>query len=288
MDIQWFPGHMAKARREVSESLKLVDAVIEVLDARLPESSRNPMMREIIQRKPTVIVLAKADLADPDATNAIITSWTRAGSVQVVPVDCLRGTGLPKVAQAARTVTEAYFSRLAAKGIKRRTVRAMVVGIPNAGKSSLINRMAGRSVTKTGDKPGVTRQQQWIKVGQSFELLDTPGILWPKFEDPDVAKRLAWSGAIKHALLNGEELAQSLLEWLRDRYPERLRERYGITDLAMSADAMLRQVAIRRGALLPGGMPDLALAADHTLRDAQTGLLGRISFDVAPVPEVRI
>lgn len=287
MDIQWFPGHMAKARREVSESLKLVDAVIEVLDARLPESSRNPMMKEIIERKPTVIVLAKADLADPGVTDAIVTAWTRNGRVQVVPVDCLRGTGLPKVAQSARMVTEAHFARLAAKGIRRRTVRAIVVGIPNAGKSSLINRMAGRSVAKTGDKPGVTRQQQWIKVGQSFELLDTPGILWPKFEDPDVARRLAWSGAIKHERLQVEELARTLLEWLRGRYPERLRERYGIEDLSLPADEMLRRVAVRRGALKPGGAPDLTLAADHALRDIQTGLLGRITFDDIPVAEAR-
>ncbi len=279
MSIQWYPGHMAKAAREVSESLKLVDVVIEVLDARLPESSRNPMMAARVGEKPTVLALAKVDLADPDVTERFVQNYHRHSELRAVAIDTLRGTGMKELIAAAATLAEPKLQRLAAKGIHRPTVRALVIGIPNAGKSSLINRLARRSAVKTGDKPGVTRQKQWIKVGKEFELLDTPGILWPKFEDRSVALRLAWSGAIESTILPLEELAVNLIEWLRDTYPERLLERYRLEDLEVSSERLFAQIAIQRGAILPGGLPNLEQAAQKLLRDVQTGKMGRISFD---------
>ncbi len=270
---------MAKARREVVESLKLVDAVLEVVDARMPEASRNPMMSELTQGKPRVMVLAKADLADPAVTAKYVRLWSSESTVRAVAVDILRGAGLSQVARAAQLVTSEKFARLARKGIRRRAIRAVVVGIPNTGKSSLINRMVGKNVVKTGDRPGVTRQQQWIRAGGTLELLDTPGILWPKFEDPTVALKLAWSGAIKATLLQSEEVAVELLQWLSLFYPERLQDRYGVVIDGDALDGILAQIARRRGAIRQGGEPDVALAAELFLRDVQTGLLGPISFD---------
>ncbi len=279
VSIQWFPGHMAKARREVVESLKLVDAVLEVVDARMPEASRNPMMAELTQGKPRVVVLAKADLADPAVTAEYVRLWSNESTVHAVAVDVLRGTGLSQVARAAQQVTSEKFARLARKGIKRHAIRVVVVGIPNTGKSSLINRLVGKNVVKTGDRPGVTRRQQWIRAGGKLELLDTPGILWPKFEDPTVALKLAWSGAIKSTLVRSEEVAVLLLQWLSQFYPERLQDRYGIVAEGDDLDGGLAQIARRRGAIRSGGEPDVDLAAELVLRDVQTGLLGPISFD---------
>ncbi len=279
VSIQWFPGHMAKARREVVESLKLVDAVLEVVDARMPEASRNPMMAELTQGKPRVVVLAKADLADPAVTAEYVRLWSTESTVHAVAVDVLRGTGLSQVARAAQQVTSEKFARLARKGIKRHTIRVVVVGIPNTGKSSLINRLVGKNVVKTGDRPGVTRRQQWIRAGGKLELLDTPGILWPKFEDPTVALKLAWSGAIKSTLVRSEEVAVELLQWLSLFYPERLQDRYGVVAEGDDLDGVLPQIARRRGAIRAGGEPDVGLAAELVLRDVQTGLLGPISFD---------
>lgn len=278
MSIQWFPGHMAKARREVMESLKLVDAVIELVDARLPESSRNPMMLEITKDKPTVLVMTKADLADPSVTAAFIKTLA-SPSVLPVSVDILRGQGMGWLAQAAQQVTREQFARRAKRGIRRTAIRAIVVGIPNVGKSSLINRLTGRSVAKTGDKPGVTKQQQWIKVGGSFELLDTPGILWPKFEDPQTARRLAWSGAIRSDILQTEELAVAFVDWLRVSYPGRLAARYGCDEAVLQPLDLLAEICKRRGALLHGGLPNLEAASDLVLREFRAGLLGPVSLD---------
>ncbi len=279
MSIQWYPGHMAKAAREVTESLKLVDVVIEVLDARLPESSRNPMMAGKTGHKPTVFALAKSDMADPRITDQYVRWYTRADDMRAVPIDSLRGAGIKELIGAATALAQPKLTKLAAKGIRRDSVRALVIGIPNAGKSSLINRLAKRNAVKTGDKPGVTRQKQWIKVGRTFELLDTPGILWPKFEDHQVALKLAWSGAIEQTLLPIEELAKELIEWLKCVYPEELKTRYHISNLEGQTDELFVRIAEERGAILSGGLPDLHQAAEKLLRDLQTGKLGRISFD---------
>lgn len=280
MDIQWFPGHMAKARREVAEKLKVVDTVIELLDARIPDASRNPILRDIIQGKPTVVVLAKADLADETVTERYKRARERTGQIEVVAADCLHGPGISQVVRAARRLGEARLNRLAAKGIRRKAVRAMVLGIPNVGKSSLINRLAGRAAAKTGDRPGVTRQQQWVKVGNEFELLDTPGVLWPKFDDRGVALRLAWTGAIKSTLLDQTELAVELLRFLREQYPEELTRRYDLTERPLpDVEELLERVAIRSGMLREGGRPDADKAALHVLQDLRSGLLGRISLE---------
>ena len=279
MSIQWYPGHMAKAAREVTESLKLVDVIIEVLDARLPVSSRNPMMAEKIEHKPTVFALAKSDLADPGITDQFVRWYSREADMRAVPIDSLRGTGIKELISAATALAQPKLEKLAARGIRRDTVRALVIGIPNAGKSSLINRLAKRNAVKTGDKPGVTRQKQWIKVGKSFELLDTPGILWPKFEDRQVALKLAWSGAIEQTLLPLEDLAHELIEWLKWVYPKELKSRYHLSDLDSQAEEIFALIAEGRGAILSGGLPDLHQAAEKLLRDVQTGKLGRISFD---------
>ena len=282
MDIQWFPGHMAKARREVAEKLKVVDTVIELLDARIPDGSRNPILRDLIQGKPTVVVLAKADLADERVTEQYRRARERAGQIEVVAADCLHGPGISQVVRAARRLGEERLRKLATKGIRRKAVRAMVLGIPNVGKSSLINRLAGRAAAKTGDRPGVTRQQQWVKVGQEFELLDTPGVLWPKFDDHAVALRLAWTGAIKSALLDQTELALELLRFLRAQYPEQLVHRYSMTDPPPSdVEELLERVALRNGMLREGGLFDTDKAAVHVLQDLRSGLLGRISLETA-------
>ncbi len=281
MSIQWFPGHMAKARKEVMAQLKLVDVVLEVVDARLPNSSRNPMMEELTKSKPSVRVLAKADMADDYITQQYLSRLNEFEQEKAVAVNILRGEGIPMVLRSAREVTRPVFEKLVKKGIKRTTIRAMVLGIPNVGKSSLINRLVGKKVVKTGDQPGITRQQQWIRAGKEFELLDTPGILWPKFDDPEVARRLAWSGAIKSSILRVDELAVELLSFLAVNYPNELSKRYGITMIDADPETLLRQVALHRGALNQGGSPNLLHAAELLLRDVQTGMVGRISFDRA-------
>jgi ribosome biogenesis GTPase A len=207
MTIQWFPGHMAKAKREVQEKLKLIDIVFELLDARIPLSSRNPMIDEILANKPRIILLNKADMADEAVTKQWIAFFEQQG-VRALAIDSQAGTGVKQIVAAAKDMLKDKFAKMAAKGIKNpRPMRALIVGIPNVGKSTLINRLAGKHIAKTGDKPGVTKAQQWIKVGKEMELLDTPGILWPKFEDEEVGLKLATTGAIKDAILNLQDVA---------------------------------------------------------------------------------
>ncbi|GGE16462.1 ribosome biogenesis GTPase A [Marinithermofilum abyssi] len=280
MAIQWFPGHMAKARRQVEEKLKQVDMVFELLDARLPLSSRNPMIDELVRRKPRVILLTKSDLADPEATRA----WSehfRANDIQVLPIDTLSGKGIKKITAVSQDLMKDKFEDMEKKGIRRRRIRAMVLGVPNVGKSALINRLAGRSAAKTGDRPGVTRSQQWIRVGNGLELLDTPGILWPKFEDRRVGLRLAVSGAIREDILPVEEVALFLLEYLASRYGSLLEERYKLKPTAESDPlALLEEVGSRRGCMRKGGELDLEKAAEVVLRDLRSGRIGRVSLEL--------
>lgn len=206
MTIQWFPGHMTRARRQIQDKLKLIDVVIELLDARLPVSSRNPMIDEILLDKPRMILLNKADLADAKVTQEWIEYFKKEG-ITAFPVDASTGTNVKDIPVQAKLLLKEKIDRQLAKGINPRAVRGLIVGIPNVGKSTLINRLAGRSIALTGDRPGVTKGQQWIKVGKEMELLDTPGILWPKFEDQNVGYRLAVTGAIKEEILNAEDIA---------------------------------------------------------------------------------
>lgn len=278
MSVQWFPGHMAKARRQVGEKLKQVDIVFELLDARAPLSSRNPMIEEIIAHKTRLILLTKADLADEKATRDWITYFQRQG-ITVHPVDAQSGKGVQQIPTKAQAAIKDILAARKKKGISSSKIRAMVIGIPNVGKSSLINRLAKRTAAKTGDKPGVTRAQQWIRVGNSLELLDTPGILWPKFEDPVIGLKLALANSIKEEILPVEEVAIFGIELLREKYPNHLQDRYKLADLEGEAYQILEKIGEKRGCLGRGGIVDTEKAAEILVTDIRSGRLGRLTFE---------
>ncbi|WP_199617919.1 ribosome biogenesis GTPase YlqF [Paenibacillus alkalitolerans] len=285
MSIQWFPGHMTRARRQIEEKLKLIDVAIELLDARLPVSSRNPMVNDILGNKPRLVLLNKSDLADP----AVTERWVKllaADDISALPIDAASGTGVNAILPRCRELMAPKFEAWARKGMSPRAIRTLIVGIPNVGKSTLINRLAGRSVAATGDRPGVTKGQQWIKVGADMDLLDTPGILWPKFDDAKVGYRLAATGAIRDEILHSEDVAFYLVKHLLTHYPGVFSERYGIDELPDDAEdpqqvvALMEAVGRRRGCVMSGGKIDISKASDVLLRDLRTGKLGRISMDI--------
>nr|WP_284693482.1 ribosome biogenesis GTPase YlqF [Anoxybacillus kestanbolensis] len=279
MTIQWFPGHMAKAKREVTEKLKLIDIVFELVDARIPISSRNPLIDEIVANKPRIILLNKADMADPDVTKQWI-DFFAAQQIDAIAIDSQSGTGVKQMVAVAKEKLRPKFEKMIAKGIKRpRAMRALIVGIPNVGKSTLINRLAGKHIAKTGDTPGVTKAQQWIKVGKELELLDTPGILWPKFEDEEVGYKLATTGAIKDTILNLQDVAVYALRFLSTHYPDRLKERYAFADIPEDIVQLFDDIGKKRGCLAAGGVVDYDKVAELVLRDIRTEKLGRLSFD---------
>jgi ribosome biogenesis GTPase A len=279
MTIQWFPGHMAKAKREVQEKLKLIDIVFELLDARIPLSSRNPMIDEILANKPRIVLLNKADMADEKITKQWI-SFFQNQHLLALAIDSQTGTGVKQIIIAAKDMLKDKFAKMAAKGIKNpRPMRALIVGIPNVGKSTLINRLAGKHIAKTGDKPGVTKAQQWIKVGKEMELLDTPGILWPKFEDEEVGLKLATTGAIKDTILNLQDVAVYALNFLKQYYPERLKERYSLDEIPEDIVQLFDAIGKRRGCLMGGGVVDYDKVAELVLREIRTEKLGRLSFE---------
>ncbi|HZK38591.1 MAG TPA: ribosome biogenesis GTPase YlqF [Clostridia bacterium] len=278
-NVQWFPGHMAKTRRLMKESLSLVDAVAEILDARIPESSRNPEITKLIGQKPRIILLNKCDLADQNATRNWMKHFEEQG-FSALAVDCRSGRGLN---QFRPLVCEVLKDRIAAnveKGMPGRANRVMVVGIPNTGKSSFINRLAGKNKAKVADKPGVTRQNQWFDIGSGVQLLDTPGVLWPKFEDPKVGDKLAFTGSVKDEIMDIEVIAQRLLGLLKVSYAQRLCERYKLENIEDLADhELLEMVAVKRGMLLGGGVVDTERAAVMLLDEYRGGKLGRISLE---------
>lgn len=281
LDIQWYPGHMAKARRMLAESVKLVDVVIEMVDARAPASTRNPDFDDLFGTKPRVVVLNKADLADPEATRAWIRAY-RARGWDAISFSANAGKGVKEavslVERAARPVVE----RMKAKGVNK-TVRAMIVGIPNVGKSTFINRLRGSAAAKAGNRPGVTRGKQWIVVGPYLEFLDTPGMLWPKFEDREAARRLAFLGSIRGEIMDNERLSAELLEFLRDRAPEGAKARLKIDmDAEKSGEQLLEEACRRRGWLLPGARPDTERASALILDEFRSGKMGRLTLE-APV-----
>lgn len=281
LDIQWYPGHMAKARRMLAESVKLVDVVIEMVDARAPASTRNPDFDDLFGAKPRVVVLNKADLADPEATRAWIRAY-RARGWDAISFSANAGKGVKEavslVERAARPVVE----RMKAKGVNK-TVRAMIVGIPNVGKSTFINRLRGSAAAKAGNRPGVTRGKQWIVVGPYLEFLDTPGMLWPKFEDKEAARRLAFLGSIRGEIMDNERLSAELLEFLRDRAPEGAKVRLKIDmDGEKSGEQLLEEACRRRGWLLPGARPDTERASALILDEFRSGKMGRLTLE-APV-----
>lgn len=278
--IQWYPGHMAKTRRLMRESLPLIDAVCELVDARVPESSRNPDLDGIIGSKPRIVLLNKCDLADERATARKIKKLAERG-VTALPVDCRSGKGLEKFEPAVREVLKDKIKANADKGMAGKPLRVMVVGIPNTGKSSFINRMAGKYRAKVADKPGVTRGNQWFAIGSGIELLDTPGVLWPKFEDPQVGLKLAFIGSIKETTLDIQELAVSLLSVMQKNYPDRLEQRYkvaGVQDVQEPYE-LLEMIAAKRGMLLRKGEYDTERAAVMLLDEYRSGKLGKITLD---------
>lgn len=284
--VQWFPGHMAKTKRLIQGNLKLVDVVIELLDARVPTSSANPLIREIVGEKPRLVALNKADLADEAQTKKWIACF-RAQGLLATPIDSLTGTGLKALVQKAETLAKPKTHKLVAKGAKPRAARAMVLGIPNVGKSSLINRLAGAAKAKVENRPGVTRDKQWIRIGKNLELLDMPGILWPKFEDPTVGIRLAFVGSVSDEVYDVESTVKRLLAWLSERYPGRLAERYRLTkeEAQSDAEALMAHIGKRRGCLLKGGILDAEKVQRLLLSDFRGGKLGRVTLDDAPEAE---
>ncbi|WP_153731261.1 ribosome biogenesis GTPase YlqF [Sporosarcina obsidiansis] len=278
MTIQWFPGHMAKARREVSEKLKLVDIVFELIDARLPLSSRNPMIDEVIQQKPRLLILNKMDLADEVQTKRWIAYFEERG-FRTVAINSFEGKGLQTVTKVAKEILQPKYDRMKQRGIRPGAIRAMIVGIPNVGKSTLINRLAKKNIAQTGNKPGVTKAQQWIKYNKELELLDTPGVLWPKFEDPEVGFKLALTGAIKDSVLNMEELAVYGLRFLADHYPERLEARYQLTTIDEDILAIFNQIGERRKVYSAGAEIDYDKVADLIVQDIRDQQVGKLTFD---------
>lgn len=273
--LQWFPGHMRKAQRLIQENLKLVDLVIELLDARIPLSSQNPMLREIIQDKPRLIVLGKADLA------ANVDAWLkkfRDENFSAVAVDAAHGTGIKNLIAQAKSLTESKTHKLSKHGAKPRAARVMIVGIPNVGKSSLINRLAGMNHVKIENRPGVTRAKQWIKIADGLDLLDTPGILYPKFDDADVALKLSWTYAISDEIHDLEPTVCKLLETLAEKFPAGLVERYKIS-LTTDGHELLNQIGLKRGCLRKGGLLDTEKVLRLVLSEFRAGKLGKVTLD---------
>lgn len=275
--IQWFPGHMAKARNEIEKNLKLVDIVIELVDARAPLASQNPMIQQIIKRKPKLIVLMKADLADPIQTKKWV-EFIQAEGNAAITVDVNSRQDISKLVDKVNESGTESREKKQAKGIENTTVRALIVGIPNVGKSTLINRLANKNIAKTGDRPAITRKQQWIKVRGKFELLDTPGILWPKFEDSLIGKKLAVIGTIKYELVENEDITAYLLQQVYENYPKLLEERYGIDNIDDMWE-VFEQIGKKRGALESGGQVNFGKVAEIVLLDFRLGRIGRITLE---------
>ena len=282
MNVQWYPGHMTKAKRQMQEDIKLIDLIIELVDARVPLSSRNPDIDRLGQGKARLILLNKADLADERQNEAWKTYFQGKG-FHVVKVDSRNGAGMKTIQAVIQEACKEKIERDRKRGIKNRPIRAMVAGIPNVGKSTFINTFAGKACAKTGNRPGVTKGKQWIRLNKNVELLDTPGILWPKFEDQAVGVRLAWVGSIKDDILNLEELALELIGFLKERYPGALAERYGISEDGEKL-ALLEAVARARGCLKKGEELDYAKASGILFDDFRGGKLGRITLEWVNIP----
>lgn len=281
--IQWFPGHMTKTRRKIQASLKLVDAVAEIIDARIPVSSRNPELHKIIENKPRIILMNKCDMADPSQTARWVSCYQKEG-VLAIPVDCKSGRGLNQFIPKVRELLKDRIIQWEQKGMVNRTIRVMIVGIPNVGKSSFINRMAKQNRAKVEDRPGVTRGNQWFTIGKAFDLLDTPGVLWPKFDDPNVGEKLAFTGAVKDQIVDTEQLASRLLEVLRDEYSAMLAARYKLEkyDLRpLQGYELLELIGRKRGMLASGGEIDTERASIMVLDEFRSAAFFKSTCETA-------
>ena len=276
--IQWFPGHMAKTKRKIKEILPIIDAVAEVVDARIPLSSRNPDLHEIIENKPHIILLNKCDMADPKATKEWI-DFYKSNGITAIAVDCKSGNGLNTFKDTVKTTLADKLESYKEKGMVGKPLRVMVVGIPNVGKSSFINKIAGKTRAKAENRPGVTRGNQWFTIDKQLELLDTPGVLWPKFEDKTVGEHLAVTGAVKDRILDIELLAMRLIEILSDGYEDLLTARYGNLDFSMDSYEVLCQIGKKRGMVIRGGETDTERAANMLLEEYRNQKIGNITLE---------
>ena len=280
MNIQWYPGHMTKTRRQMEADLKHVDIVVEIVDARIPISSRNPDIDAICGNKPRIVVLNRADQADPQLTRTWADYFNKTLGIPAAAADSRAGTGVGQMAALARSALKEQIARWKEKGQVGRPIRAMVVGVPNVGKSTFINKAAKRKSAKTGDRPGVTRGKQWVSVDSGLELLDTPGLLWPKFEDETTGLHLAFTGAVKDEVTDLEGLACALLELLRDRYPQAVKERYKVAELeGRQGWELLEDCAKNRGMRISGGEVDTERMAKLLLDEFRGGKLGRFTLE---------
>ncbi|MBN7771891.1 ribosome biogenesis GTPase YlqF [Clostridium aminobutyricum] len=273
-NINWYPGHMKKTREMIQENLKMIDLVIEVIDARIPISSRNPIINDIIGGKPRVILLNKMDLADGRENDKWAALYKSEGHY-VVPMNCMTGAGLSNLLSLLGKIQEKRNETLG----RKRNLRMMIVGVPNVGKSSLINRMIGKKSAKTGDRPGVTRGKQWLTLENGMQLLDTPGILWPKFEDPSVGLNLAFCGSIRDETMDLATLALELIKVLQERYPQLLKERYKLEELGEEGLDTMETIALKRGFILPGKRIDYERTARTVLDEFRSGLIGTITLE---------
>lgn len=279
MQIQWYPGHMTKAKRAMKEDIKLIDLVIELVDARVPLGSRNPDIDELAKGKGRIVLLNKADLADDGCTERWI-AWFKEQGIHALRINARSGMGMKQIQPLVQEACKEKIERDRRRGIKNRPVRTMVVGIPNVGKSTFINSFAGKACAKTGNKPGVTKGNQWIRLNKTLELLDTPGILWPKFEDQEVGIRLAFVGSIKDDILNMEELALKLIDYLKEHYTGLLEKRYGISEEGNAVE-ILGEIAKARGCLKKGEELDYTKASGLLFDDFRSGKIGRITLEWA-------
>lgn len=273
-NINWYPGHMKKTRELIQDNLKTVDTVIEVIDARIPLSSRNPIIDELIKNKRRIIALNKSDLADKLA-NELWTDHFKAKGYYVVPMNCMTGEGVPQLIRLLNTIQQ----EKNAGSIRKRPLRMMIVGVPNVGKSSLINRLTGKKVAKTGNKPGVTRGKQWLNLGENMQLLDTPGILWPKFEDPNVGAKLAFAGSIKDEILDIASLALELIKLLSEFYPDLLKQRFKMERLGDNALETMEMIAKKRGFIMSGDRIDYERTGRTFMDEYRAGIIGRVTLE---------
>lgn len=281
-NIQWFPGHMTKTKRQIQASLKLVDAVAEIIDARIPVSSRNPDLDSIIQNKPRVVLMNKCDMADPSSTQKWINYFKNTGIV-AIPIDCKTGRGINKFVSSVNEVLKEKIEKQKAKGLLNPTVRVMIVGIPNVGKSTFINRISKNRKAKAEDKPGVTRGNQWFTINKGFEVLDTPGVLWPKFEDKIVGERLAFTGAVKDQIMDTELLAMRLLDFLKVEKNPIFVERFKLQNEPIEdieSYELLELIGRKRGMLISGGEIDTERAAIMLLDEYRSAKLGKYTFEL--------
>jgi ribosome biogenesis GTPase A len=278
LHINWYPGHMKKTKDLVRNNLKLVDVVIELLDARIPFSSRNPDIDRFVGDKPRVVVLNKSDISDPNKLNQWVDYYKKRG-IKAIPVDTLKGKGVNKIIEECKNETKEKMEALVKKGRIERPIRIMIVGIPNVGKSSLINKLTGRKSTQTGDKPGVTKGKQWVKLKGNLELLDTPGILWPKFEDEEVALKLAFCRAIKDEVLDVDTLGLRLIEKLMEIEPEKLEERFKLDELGETPLDTMDKIGVKRGLILRKNELDYTRIATTVLNEFRDGKIGRITLE---------